>query len=348
MFCKNLKYYRLIKGLSKKELAQLVNVSPMSITHYENGDRYPDMDIMKKIASSLDVKVSDFLIIRNEDVTFVHNEFRKNSSLSKEKQDLVYESVEEYFNRFMDVIELLGGEVLPSIPKCYSLKNSGDIENDAQALRKVLGFAQDGPIDELVGKLENKGFLILIKDIDDDHFSGINGTVNGRPYIMINGLMSSERQRSTIGHELAHLMFDWSSINLDEKEIERYANAIAGAFLFPKVDIIRELGIHRSAISKDMELVAKEYGISMMLLAKRAEVVKVVSESVAKAFYIYASKNGWRKNEPTRILPEKTSLFEQLVYRAINENEISIQRGAELLRSSSKLVVNNCCFSGER
>ena len=34
MFNKNLKYYRLKQNMSKKELASLVNVNPMAITHY--------------------------------------------------------------------------------------------------------------------------------------------------------------------------------------------------------------------------------------------------------------------------------------------------------------------------
>ncbi|MCC8060955.1 MAG: helix-turn-helix domain-containing protein, partial [Clostridiales bacterium] len=35
MFHKNLKFYRLKKNMTKKELASLVGVSPMSITYYE-------------------------------------------------------------------------------------------------------------------------------------------------------------------------------------------------------------------------------------------------------------------------------------------------------------------------
>ncbi|MCR5058421.1 MAG: helix-turn-helix domain-containing protein, partial [Clostridiales bacterium] len=38
MFNKNLKYYRLQKNMSKKELADKCGVSAMAITHYENGD----------------------------------------------------------------------------------------------------------------------------------------------------------------------------------------------------------------------------------------------------------------------------------------------------------------------
>lgn len=346
MFSKNLKYYRLMKAMSKKDLAAQINVTPMAISHYESGNRIPQMDIIKKIAEVLEVWVSDFLATRNEKIKFCHNEFRKGSTLTKEKQQLIHERIEEHFSRFMDLIEILGEKVLPNAPKCHSLKISLDPEQDAIILRKHLNFAEDGPIDNLIGKLENKGILILVQELDDDKFSGINGFVNDRPYIMLNKNMTTERNRFTTSHELAHLMFDWSDVNLSEAEIEKHANAISGAFLFPKVDVFRELGIRRKCISKDMYMTAKEYGISMMMLAKRAEVLNVISASSAKKFYFLASKHGWRKNEPTRIPEEKALLFEQLVCRAINENEISIQRGAEFLKIPYSQVEEKCCFNG--
>ena len=345
MFSKNLKYYRLMKSLSKKELANKVDVTPMAISNYESGNRKPEMDILKKIAEVLEVRIADFLVVRNESIKFCHNEFRKGAALSKEKQELVYESVEEYFSRFMDSVEILGGDVLPNVPQCYTLEITGDAEKDALALRKHLNFAVDGPIDDLIGKLENKGFLIFLHEIEDDKFSGINGFVNDRPYIMLNKNMTAERNRSTLVHELAHLMFNWKAANLNAKEIENYATAIGGAFLFPKVDVVRELGIRRRVVSKDMLMVAVEYGISMMMLVKRAEICNVISESAARSFYFLAAQHGWRKNEPSRIEVEKPLLFEQLVYRAINEDEISIQRGAELLKIPYAQVASKCCFT---
>lgn len=348
MISKNIKYYRLMKFMSKKELADAVNVTPMAISNYESGKRIPEMDILKRIANVLGVRISDFLVIRNKDIKFRHNEFRKCSSLTKEKQELIYEIIEEYFNRFMDSVEILGGNVLPNPPICHKLKITLDPEEDALSLRNHLGFASYGPIDDLIRNLENKGILVLMHEIDDEKFSGINGFVNEYPYIMLNKKMSSERNRSTIAHELAHLMFNWKETNLSEKEIENYATAIGGAFLFSKKDAIRELGIHRRFISKDMILVAIEYGISMMPLAKRAELLNIVTASSAKEFYILASKLGWRKNEPSRIGKiEKPMLFEQLVYRAINENEINLQRGAELLKMPYNEVAENCFFDGK-
>lgn len=331
MFSKNLKFYRLRKQMSKKELADRANVTSMAITHYEKGDRKPNMEILQALASALEVRVSDFLAVRDENIVFVHGEFRKNSSLSNTQQEYIRECVEEYFNRFMTVVEVLGGDVLPDAPICHIIPLSEDPEKNAFALREHLGFAKDGPIEDLIGKLENKGILVYECNIDSDKFFGMNGFVNNRPFIVLNSQMTPERNRSTIVHELAHLMFVWPE-SMDDKEIEKMATAIGGAFLFPESDAKRELGIRRSAITKDMVLVAVEYGISMMLLVKRAELIHIITASVAKDFYIKASKAGWRTNEPSRIKKENPVLFEQLVYRAVNEKEISVQRGAELLK----------------
>lgn len=345
MISKNIKYYRLLKGMNKKELAEAVDVTPMAISNYENGKRRPEMPILKRIANVLGVQVSDFLATRNKNLSFSHNEFRKCASLSKGKQDLIKEMIEDYASRFMDITEILGENVLPKSPCTNGLTISMDPEKDGSVLRNYLGFSKSGPIDNLLESLENKGFLIISEDIDEDKFSGINGYVNETPYIAINSNMTSERIRSTIAHELAHLMFDWSKTELTPKDIEQYATSIAGAFLFPKDSAIQELGVRRLSISKDMEKIAKKYGISMLLLAKRSEILKIVTPSKAREFYVLASKNGWRKSEPSRIDKERPLLFEQLVYRAVSENEINTRKASELLRIPYKKVVNDCFFA---
>ena len=39
MISKNIKYYRLMKSMSKKDLANAINVTPMAISNYESGKR---------------------------------------------------------------------------------------------------------------------------------------------------------------------------------------------------------------------------------------------------------------------------------------------------------------------
>ena len=345
MFSKNLKYYRLKNGMSMKELASLVGVSSMTISYYESGERKPSMDTIKALAGVLGVKVTDFLSNRNENLVFAHGEFRKGSKLSVKQQDYIKESVEEYLGRFYSVIDVLGGDVLPEAPECHGLALTDNVEENALAMRKYLHIAEFGPVGNLVELLENKGILVYITEVDNDAFSGMNGSVNGRPYIIINGRMSAERIRSTITHEMAHFIFKWPD-NMEEKQIEDMATAVSGAFLLPFADARRELGIRRTAVTKDMTLICKEYGISMYLLVNRANLCGIVNDNVAKKFYTKVGQAGWKKHEPSRIRKEEAILFMQLVFRAVSENEISVQKGAELLKQPYAYVKEQC-FAGE-
>ncbi len=345
MLNKNLKYYRLKKNMSKKELAASVGITPMAVSYYESGERKPGMDTIKALAEVLDVKISDFLRNRNDNLVFAHGEFRKGSKLPVKQQEYIREFVEEYMNRFYTVVDILGGEVLPNAPACHGADLSENVEEDAKTLRKYLRISETGPIGNLVELLENKGILICFLDIENDAFSGMNGLVDKRPYIIVNRNMSPERIRSTIVHEMAHFIFKWP-YDMGEKQIEERATAISGAFLLPEEDAQRELGIRRSAITRDMSLICIEYGISMYLLVKRANLCGIITENTAKDFYIRAGQCGWKKNEPVRIKKEEPMLFSQLVYRAVSENEISIQKGAELLKQSYSSVAEQC-FAAE-
>ena len=341
MFNKNLKYYRLKQNMSKKELASLVDVTPMAITYYESGERRPNMETIKALASALGVRVADFLSRRNENLVFSHGEFRKSSRMCISQQEFMRESVEEYVSRFYAVVDILGGEVLPTAPVSHQLILSQDPEKDALEMRKYLRISESGPVGNLIELLENKGIIIYMCDVECMDFSGMNGLVNGRPYIVVNGKMSPERIRSTLAHELAHVLFVWDK-DMEEKKIEDMANAISGAFLFQAEDVVRELGVRRTRITRDMTYICKKYGISMYLLVKRANICHIVSDSVAKEFYILAGQAGWKKNEPVRISKEEPMLFSQLVFRAVCENEISVQKGAELLKVPYDYVAEQC------
>ena len=342
MFNKNLKYYRLQKNMSKKELADKCGVSAMAITHYENGDRKPDIDMIKKLAEALGVFVADFLTERNTSLSFVHGEFRKQTSLPESKQEYIRESVEEYFSRFFDAVECLGGNPLPEPPCTKCIAWNDDVELNALKLRAKIGFPKTGPIKELYAVLENKGFFIYELRIEGRKFSGMNGIVNGYPYIVVNENMSSERKRSTIAHELVHIMTDPKTY-LDEKEEEKRATAIAGAFLISRSDVLRELGPHRTHVTKDFELTCEEYGISIYLLVKRAALASIISATEERAFYIRANKAGYQNHEPEHIKnPESPTLMRQLVYRAVNEEGLSSLRGSELLGISVSEIEQFC------
>ena len=236
--------------------------------------------------------------------------------------------------------------MMPDAPGVHKIMLSGNPEEDAGKMREYLGISATGPVGNLIQLLENRGILAHACDIENDAFSGMNGQVNGRPYIIYNKYMSPERIRSTIAHEMAHFIFVWPE-DVEEREIEKKATAISGAFLFPEADAKREPGLRRTRISKDMELICREYGISMYLLVKRDALCDIITGSIEKDFYIKAGKIGWKKNEPIRSEPEVPLLFELLVFRAVSENEITVQKGAELLKQPYEFVADHCCAAEE-
>ena len=346
MLGKYIAYYRLKNNMTQEELAPLLQMSPATLAQYENGNAVPSFAVLEKIAERLDADICDFLAYRNEHLTFVHGEFRKDARLTAIQQDFLRLSVEEYLNRFYIIVEILGEDALPVVPACHGITLSSDAEENAKALRAYFHFPGDGPVKDLVRTLEDKGVLVCFLDFKSDAFSGMNGLVNSRPYIAVNGNMSPERIRSTIVHEMAHFAFQWPC-DLENSDIENRATAISGAFLFPKENAKRELGNHRSAVSTDMEIICRDYGISMSLLAKRAYLCGIIGDDAIDAYFSKREKRDWMRNEPVRIAKEEPMLFSRLVFRAVTEYDITIEKGAELLKRSYAYVASQCFPQGE-
>lgn len=68
-FNENLKEARLKSGISQKDLAENIGVAKSTYSLYESGKREPNVDTIKKIASSLNVSADTLLGIDNEPTT---------------------------------------------------------------------------------------------------------------------------------------------------------------------------------------------------------------------------------------------------------------------------------------
>lgn len=64
----NIRKYRLQKGFSIKDLARAIEVSESTISRYENGKREPNMETLSKIATILNIQLSQ-LIDNKESLT---------------------------------------------------------------------------------------------------------------------------------------------------------------------------------------------------------------------------------------------------------------------------------------
>lgn len=340
MIGKNIKYYRLSRNMSLQDLADRVGLNKMAISNYENGKREPKLEICQKIADALNVSLAKLISKYGNDLAVERGPFRKNARLSNEKTQLVYGQEDRYLGRLFDVVSLLGDASLPSPPEQPRIKVT-DTEEAGRVLRKALGLSPNGPVGNITDILENNGYIVCPVDIIIEGFSGHSGRVNGRPYIAVNIHMNGERQRFTLIHELAHLVFLFS----EDQDEERLVNEIAGAFLLPENDIKRELGPKRRDIRGDLQFVQQEYGIASSAIVMRARQTGIISQETYTITIRWMSANGMLKEEKHGIAPEKTNLLELLTLRAVDEEQISISKAAEILEKPL-LETRRLCFGG--
>lgn len=100
-------------------------------------------------------------------------------------------------------------------------------------MREYLGISVAGPIGNLIQLLENRGILVYACDIENDAFSGMNGLVNERPYIVFNKNMSPERLDLQL-HMKWHTLFFNGQMKWKIKKLKKWQLLLVVHFFFQK------------------------------------------------------------------------------------------------------------------
>ncbi len=180
-----------------------------------------------------------------------------------------------------------------------------------------------------------------------DEIDGVNGTVNGNPYVFFNSKdRTIEKQRFTIMHEVCHLFFNNATTNMTEKEVEKYINQVAGNVLMPRDDIYSIFGkTNRTLTIYLRDQISKQYKIAPSCLITRLFEEAVITDIYYKKFFIFLNKSGGKKLEKTLLNSqndsEKPTIFDQQVYLALGEELITASRAAEFLQVPLYDVMKN-------
>lgn len=338
MLGSRIKQGRKAAGLSLRELADEVGLSAMAISKYERDQVNPSSETLLRLARALDVRTEYFF--RQSGVELAEVEFRKHARLSARDEGRALEDVREQMERWLELEAVIPASWPGAFALPRGLPGRIDSYDDVEVLAEKLRLAWQlgsGPIRNLIDKMEEEGIRVIVTPHDGGKkFDGLVAKANGHTVIVVGENWPGDRQRFTLAHELGHLVLHGRlDAGLDE---ERACNRFAGAFLVPREEVIRLLGVSRSWLEpRELYLLKQEWGLSMNGWLYRAQDLGILSRAAARRHWEHFSRQGergasWREREPGDPYPrERPCRFAQLVYRALAEDLVGESKAAELL-----------------
>ena len=333
LFAERFKSARLMNGFSLQDLSDNLGnkITRQALHKYEKGEVMPDSEMLGQICEALNVRPDYFT--RETVVELGAINFRKLEIFPSKEQSSIIERTREILGRYLELEEILGLKKIFEHPAPdLRINSSLDIEIFANEIRKQWKLGV-GPISNVAELLEENNIKVLELEAKDG-FDGLQTWVNGKevPVIVLNvdKLKSNDRKRFTALHELGHLLLPLDNIN--DKLAEKYCHRFAGAMLFPNEAIEKEIGNKRNKISiQELGLLKEQYGISIQAMIYRLAELEVISENYKKYYFQYINQMGWKIEEPYEYEGKETSRrFEQLIYRALAEDIISMSKAASL------------------
>lgn len=337
IFAERFKSARLMNGFSLQDLADALGgtLSRQALHRYEKGEVIPDAEKINMLSKALNISPDYFF--RTTKVEFSDIEYRKLSRMPQKDVAIINETTKEYLSRYLELEEIIG------LPHSFDnpLKNIGEVttyeqvNKAAELLRKEWSLGT-GPIFNIVELLEDKNIKVVKLNVDED-FDGLQTFVNGHiPVVAYNERKANkpDRIRFTLLHELAHLLLVLGDVT--EKQKETLCHQFAGAMLLPEEAIKAELGNHRTKLSTlELGNIKKQYGISMQAIVMRAKVCGIINDNYTKQFFFLIRQQNWKVDEPVEYQGiEESNRFEQLLFRALIEDQISMSKAASLSNQS--------------
>lgn len=292
---------RQLAGLKKAHLARMLQMSPASVTAWENGSKKPSSATIAKISLALGVAPQFFSSGMPIQVDQPHfRSLRATPQIDQDRAKAYGEFIAEVTRLFETVVDF-PPVMLPSNLTVYPDESGYTPE---QAARKTREFFQipPGPIQHVIRFIERAGVVVVFSQSDTAAIDAYSMHSAGRPLVILNPAKDDYyRQRFDAAHELGHLIMHVDA-EPGGKIAEQQAHRFAAEFLMPANDIKPFLPktTSHNGWSKLADL--KEYwGVSLAALLYRARQLGNMNDVTYRNAMIRLSQNGWRRAEPGRV-----------------------------------------------
>lgn len=164
MFNINLKNIRTKQGITQKQVAEHLNVSPQSISKWEKGDALPSIEFLPALAERLDCEINDFfvqIIEEKVDVELVELFYELHfSDMEDDEKNMAYKA---FFNQHPDIEKAL--DTFHKIIKNQQIINSKNLQNILGcAEEKALIFINYFELCNYIQKMDNSDSYFVIRD----------------------------------------------------------------------------------------------------------------------------------------------------------------------------------------
>lgn len=361
----NLRRIREAKGLNQTQAADLAGLSRPAYRNIESGNSTPKVSTLQNIANGLGVKLQELF---KEIRTLEKVRFRALKRVNN--RDHILTEVVRWLDDFNYLENLLGERVnypFRELAKGLSSIDPGPLRaiHAADLARKALDLSKKEPIRDIAGLLEANGIKLYPISLASDGFFGLSvSEEDGGPAVIVNvwERISVERWIFSAAHELGHLLLHLDAYHVDEstededQEIE--ANVFASYFLMPEEAFESEWDDTYGLAFVDRVLKVKRiFQVSYKTILYRLS-ERGASSVWGKFQGVYKSRTGKTLSiteEPEALTPNKflqsmpevlrsqepdslsssdfvEDRLSKLVRIAIEKDEITMSRGAEILR----------------
>lgn len=184
MFNKNLKNIRLMRGLSQKQVADHLNVSPQSISKWEKGEALPSIEFLPKMAECLDCEINDLFAVipeRSDDIQLIKHVFTFLAEYICE-DDKSFGELISFVEQYPNILDVVTN-VAEKFKQHQVIK--------AKSIQGILGCSEEEGAEftrifiklELIEKIDTDDAYFVIKNSFDELVSIVVMAIKTREYL---------------------------------------------------------------------------------------------------------------------------------------------------------------------
>lgn len=308
---------RLLHGLSRQDLANILGVSEQLIWQYENSYTPPGLENVNRMKEIFHVRAKFFYSVDNIsneinecNIAYRSSERSSRKKTKSERVHLEYLNTQiKYIERFIkypkNILLQIREYAIDEVNKNTNITaRDSIIEELAAFTRRKIGLEQNNN-ENLLFLLEKNGAFVFEKSLGYHVDAYSTWSKLDKPYIMLGNVKkSSVRRNFDLAHELGHLILhykiDMSDLESGEYDkFEREANYFASNFLLPEEEFAKDIKYIKKISNPKSYIDLKEkWKVSLAALGYRAYSLGYMTYQQYRYFNILLHRYNYKQSEP--------------------------------------------------